>query len=137
MIVVDASSLAKYILKEENWVSVENYLYSDKVLSIDLVLKEVLNAIWKHYILLKSFDYDIAMSKKNILYILVKEDVIAIEPEDKYLDKGFSISIENGIPVYDALYIAQALEYGAKLLTSDERQSKIARRYNIDRIYIP
>ena len=137
MIVIDASSLAKYILKEENWREVENWLYIDKILSIDLVLKEVLNVIWKHYLLIKSINHSIAMEKRDILYTLVREGVLIIESGNKYLDKGFSISVKDGIPIYDSLYIAQALERNARLLTSDKRQLEIAERYNIDTIFIP
>ncbi len=102
MIVIDASSLAKYVLREENWFKVEKYLYRDNILSIDLLLKEVLNAIWKHCTLLKTISYEIALNKKGILYKLVKENVIVIESESKYLDKGFTIAVENYIPIYDA-----------------------------------
>ncbi len=45
MIVVDASALAKYILREEGWEKVYTLLASDYVVTVDHALKEVLNAV--------------------------------------------------------------------------------------------
>ncbi len=134
---VDASSIAKYVLREENWINVEKYLLIEEVFSLDLMLKEVLNAIWKHCVLLKTITFETAYSKKNILYRLVKEKIIHIESENEYLDEAFELAIENKITVYDALYIAQALRHQAKLLTSDEKQAKTAQKHNIKTIYVP
>lgn len=50
MIVIDASSLTKYILREENWRRVREYLLDDPY-SLTLALAEVSNAIWKHHVL--------------------------------------------------------------------------------------
>ena len=43
MIVIDESSLAKYIVKEEGWTEVKKYLIGEEVHSVDLIVKEVLN----------------------------------------------------------------------------------------------
>ena len=49
MIVVDASALAKYALREEGWEVVAGYLKGARPLySVDHLLKEVANALWKH-----------------------------------------------------------------------------------------
>ncbi|WP_048061867.1 nucleic acid-binding protein, partial [Hyperthermus butylicus] len=44
MNVIDASSLANYVLKEDNWIEVRRSLEKETV-SVDHVLKEVANAI--------------------------------------------------------------------------------------------
>ena len=46
MIVIGASALAKHLLREEDWGSIEKYLVR-AVYSVDLIVKEVTNAIWK------------------------------------------------------------------------------------------
>jgi len=45
--VIDASALSRFILKEERWRRVVNYLIS--AISVDHVVKEVSNAIWKSH----------------------------------------------------------------------------------------
>jgi len=44
VIVIDASALAKFILREENWEKVYEIL-STEVVSVDHVVKEVANTI--------------------------------------------------------------------------------------------
>ena len=34
---------------------------------------------------------------------------MTLEPEDKYIDEAFKISSDENITIYDALYVAQAL----------------------------
>ena len=134
MIVIDASSLAKYILREENWVDIEKYL-ARGLYSIDHIVKEVSNAIWKHTVIHKRFtdkEYNIAW---EILKRIVEEEVISIESQLYYIDKAMNIAIENKISVYDSLYLAQALKYG-ELLTSDKIQAKIAKRIGIETHFI-
>jgi len=45
------------------------------------------------------------------------------------------ISIEQKIPIYDSLYISQAINYG-KIITSDKLQAKIANEMDIKVKYI-
>ncbi|AAL81476.1 PIN domain-containing protein [Pyrococcus furiosus DSM 3638] len=133
MIVIDASSIAKYILREENWEKVRKYLL-DKPYSLTLALAEVSNAIWKHYVLYKA----ISIEEAKLMYEALKrleEDVITFEPLENYLWDAMNIAISWGIPIYDALYLAQAKKYG-KLLTSDKEQWKIAKKLGIKVEYV-
>lgn len=133
MIVIDASSLAKYILREENWRKVREYLL-DEPYSLTLALAEVSSAIWKHHVL-----YGVISSKdtKAMLNALkkLKEDVVIFEPFEGYLEGAMKISIDEKIPIYDVLYLAQAKKYGG-LLTSDEKQWKIAKKIGIKAEYV-
>jgi predicted nucleic acid-binding protein len=48
VIVVDASALAKYLLREEGWEEVSRYVRTMRPLySLEHVLKEVTNAVWR------------------------------------------------------------------------------------------
>jgi len=49
-----------------------------------------------------------------------------LEPELDYLEGAFTLSITYGITVYDALYVALALERNLPLLTLDEKQKRVA-----------
>ena len=132
MIVIDASSLAKYILREENWEKVREYLL-DEPYSLTLALAEVSNAIWKHYVLYKEISDEDAKTMFNALKKL--KDVVIFEPFENYLEDAVRISIEEKITIYDALYLAQAKKIGS-LLTSDEKQWKIAKKIGIDAEFI-
>jgi len=130
VIVVDASALSKYLLKEENWFEVGEYLKKG-VLSVDHIVKEVSNAIWKHYVLSKIINKNTAYELFMLLYKFIDHHVLILEPEMNYLKTAFTIATKEEITVYDALYIAQAKKYG-KILTSDKRQAEIARKMRIE-----
>ena len=129
MIVIDASALAKYVLKEENWLEVGDYLKRG-VLSVDHIIKEVGNAIWKHFTLRKIIDRGTATNLFKLLFSFVESKVLILESEIKFLECAFKIAIDNEITLYDAIYLAQAKQYG-ELLTSDKKQSEIARALGI------
>ena len=106
MIVIDASTLAKFVLREENWGRVYELL-STEVISVDHVVKEVANTIWKYYTTYKACPLDVAIKRFQLLRKIIDEELVSLESELKYLDKAFEIATQNNIPVYDALYIAQ------------------------------
>ncbi|MCD6514856.1 MAG: type II toxin-antitoxin system VapC family toxin [Candidatus Odinarchaeota archaeon] len=133
MIVVDASSIAKYILREENWEKIREYL-SDEPYSLTLAIAEVSNAIWKHAVLYKAISNKEALIMFNALMKLV-ENVLIFEPFERYLQVGIEIALNESISIYDALYIAQAKKIG-KFLTSDEKQYRIAKKIGIDAKYV-
>ncbi len=121
MIVIDASALAKYILKEPNWLEVERYLINAK--SVDHVVKEVSNAIWKAYIR-KIINREDAMKKLNALLELIGTNIILVD-ELEILKDAVKISFREKIAIYDALYIALAEKEGSALVTSDAKQAGI------------
>jgi len=136
VIVIDASALAKFVLREENWERVYEVL-SKETISVDHVVKEVANAIWKHYSIYKACSLDVAVKRFQLLRKIIDEELVSLESELKYLDKAFEIAIQNNIPVYDALYIAQAITHSTPLATSDKRQADIAEKIKVQVVYIP
>jgi predicted nucleic acid-binding protein len=54
------------------------------------------------------------------------EKNITLEPEVKYIDKAFNIALEKEISIYDALYIALAVDKKMPLLTLDRKQKNVA-----------
>ncbi len=132
MIAIDASSLAKYVLREENWRKVRNHLLNEPY-SLNLALAEISNAIWKHSVLYGR----ISREQANKMFKALEKlgEVITFEPFEKYLEDAIKIAMDNNITVYDALYVAQALKVG-RLLTSDDGQRKIAEELGISVIFI-
>jgi len=119
--VIDASALAKYILKEPNWREIEKYLIN--AMSVDHVVKEVSNAIWKAYI--RGFITIKDVKKKlHALMKLIGINIVLVN-ELELLEKAVEIAIKERIPVYDSLYIALAERERKPLITSDKKQAAI------------
>lgn len=133
MIVIDASTLAKFILKEEGWEEVAEQLKAG-TLSLDLVVKEVANAVWKRF-RQGAVSREEAKSMLNALKE-IQERAIKIEEELTYLDGAAEIAFDRDVTIYDSLYIALAKEKGLKLLTADETQASVATAENVDTILL-
>jgi len=134
--VIDASALAKYLLREEGWERVSGHIRSGGVYSVDHVVKEVANAIWKHYCVRGVIGGDKARELYRALRRMVSTGVVVVESEGRYIDEAFELSVAHGLTVYDALYVAQALRRECALLTSDERQAKAARGIGVRAILV-
>ena len=125
---VDASALAAFILKEEGWEGLTEYLvYS---LSLDHVMKEVANAIWKAARLRKVLSEDEAWKAYEILRRIVGKNVVIV-PELDYLNRSLEIALKFGITVCDALYLALAEERGLPLLSLDDKQREVAKKLGV------
>lgn len=133
MIVVDSSAVAAFILREKGWDKLADYL--KRAITIDHLIKEVSNAIWKATCIHKYLDVDDALKTFTLLRRLIGKNII-IYPELDYLDKAFHIALNEGITIYDALYIALALEHKVSLLTLDKKQASIAKKLGVKVIVI-
>ncbi|WP_148683407.1 type II toxin-antitoxin system VapC family toxin [Fervidicoccus fontis] len=121
MKVIDASVLAAFIRKEPGWERL--VVFVKLCTTIDLAVKEVLNTIWRDYSVRKTISIDQAVRLREILLSMIGINVL-IEPEGKYISKGFEIALKTGTTVYDALYIALAAEKNLPLITLDKKQAK-------------
>ncbi|MCC6056838.1 MAG: type II toxin-antitoxin system VapC family toxin [Desulfurococcaceae archaeon] len=90
-------------------------------MSVDHIVKEVANAIWKQCYVHKTCSPDVVFKEFQLLKKIIDEELVLLESKLKYLDKAFEIATQNSIPVYDALYIAQAITHNVPLATSDKR----------------
>ncbi|MBS7652724.1 type II toxin-antitoxin system VapC family toxin [Candidatus Bathyarchaeota archaeon] len=92
------------------------------VATLDLVLYEALNAIWKEHVLLERMDWNTAYEFSK----LVSEVFNVIE---KHGIEGLELDIlqqavEHGITIYDASYLTIAVKKNFILVTDDERLSE-------------
>jgi len=133
--VIDSSTLAKYILKEPNWMEVEEHLLKEEISTLNHTIKEVANAIWKAAAIHKAINQEIAEEKFNLLKTLTRE-VIATKPQEEYLEEAFKIALKHQTTIYDALYIAQAKKEKTKIITSDQKQAQTAKKLGIVVIFI-
>ena len=123
MKVVDASVIAKFILKEENWESLISVLKGSSTL--ELAINESTNAIWKAFY--RGLISEKDATEKLRALILLKES-IEVRKSLNFLEDGLRISIKHKIPIpiYDSLYIAFALKEGKELYTCDNIQYKVS-----------
>jgi predicted nucleic acid-binding protein len=133
VIVIDASAIAKYVLREAYWEQVRDYLAAEPC-SQDLALAEVANAIWKHQVIYGR----ISSREATLLYEALQKlgaDVLVLESFVGYLRGAMEIAMKEKLTIYDALYIVQAQKYG-HFVTSDDLQRKIAVKLGLDVVFI-
>ena len=133
-IVIDSSTLAKFILRESGWREAREFI-SRRPYTLELALKEVANAIWRRITLLRDIDVEKALVLLGDLLEL-KKKVLRVEAQDPYLNKALEIAIREGITIYDALFIAQAMSKQATLVSADNEQCRVAERLGVKAILI-
>jgi predicted nucleic acid-binding protein len=125
--VIDSSSLVKFFSKEKGWEKVAQII-EEGVITLDLSIKEVANALWKK-ILIGEMKEDIAI---KILSDLLKREAMIIVNQDEYLIEAFKIANRNKITIYDSLFIALAKSKNLELVTSDIKQYEIAKNEGVN-----
>ncbi|MEM2930737.1 MAG: type II toxin-antitoxin system VapC family toxin [Thermoproteota archaeon] len=130
MIVADSSALIAFFLREEGWSELSKYMAT--TISVDHAVKEFYNAVWKAVNIKR-----IGVEETPRVLALFKDYVkrnMELRREEEYTDKALEISLENGITIYDALYIALALQEKSPLLTLDDKQRYVSKRLGITTI---
>jgi predicted nucleic acid-binding protein len=123
VIVIDASVLAKFVLKEKGWSEVVQHLRAGAI-SVDQIAKEVASAVLK-----RRMAGDASGDEARIMLRVLKGLLgvaLKMEGELAYLEEAIEISLRRNANIYDSLYVALAKRLGLKLLTADERQASIA-----------
>lgn len=116
--VIDASVLAKVIVKEKNSNKaikiMERHIKGEILLTApSLILYEIGNILWKKKMGSKlMYEYI-----KNILGLGIK----IFELDEKIIKNACKIANRNGLTFYDALYIALAIALKTKLITADKK----------------
>ena len=118
---IDSSTLVKFFSKEEGWEKVREII-AEGVITLDLTIKEVANALWKK-VLRGEMSEDVSV---KIISDLVKGEAIKIVSQEEYLIDAFRIAVREKITVYDALFISLAKSKGIELVTSDKKQYEVA-----------
>ena len=98
----------------------------DVILTVDLAVYEVANSVWKHEYLLK--DLRDGLRYLSIFRGLLETNKIrAIHPNQRLIERSYEVGARNDLPIYDAVFIALALEIGAELKTFDREHAEIMR----------
>jgi len=132
VIVVDASIIGAFILKEDGWEDYAGIL--ENAHTVDHAIKEVSNAIWKAF----TRGYIGPEDAKTRLKILKKlfDKNLTIYPELELLDEAMGMSLSHKISIYDSIYLALALREGARFSSLDQTQLNIARKLSVPIIQV-
>ena len=121
MIVADSSIIAEALLKNKNILERE-----DTIVTADLALYEVANSIWKNQFLLKTIE-DGSKYLTLMVDLVESGSIVLIRPDLHLLRRAYEIAKREMIPIYDAVFLALALELGVELTSLDNRMMKIFR----------
>jgi predicted nucleic acid-binding protein len=113
MIVADSSYLVHGLLKDA--ALLEN---DDAIVSPDLALYDVINAIWKHEAVLK----DIKGGSRHIAMLSELESsgrLRFVRPDRQVIDRTYQLALRKKCALYDAVFVALASDLGLELKTFD------------------
>lgn len=130
--VIDASVLIQAYVKEEqsdNVLAFLSGLETPGKLTLhvpEFCLLECTNVIWKH---VRLHGMPVQQAKRAIQHL--SQLPLTIQPAVEYLEAALMLGIQNGLAIYDALYLALAADLNIPLLTADVRQGEVAQANGI------
>ncbi|MEM3573197.1 MAG: type II toxin-antitoxin system VapC family toxin, partial [Nitrososphaeria archaeon] len=92
----DSSAIVAFFLREEGWAELSKYMTI--TVSVDHVIKEFYNAVWKAVNIKR-----ISVEEVPRVLALFKDYVkrnMELRREEEYVDKALEIALENGITIY-------------------------------------
>jgi len=99
-------------------------LDGETIVAPDMVVYEVANAVWKHECLLKNLDD--GKQYVAVLHGLIESGKIAvIPPNEDLMQKSYQIAKRNELTIYDAVFVALAIQLDLPLKTLDGEQMRV------------
>jgi predicted nucleic acid-binding protein len=104
-------------------------LSDDEIVAPELVIYEVINAVWKHEHLLR--DLENGKPYVSIFYGLIEAGKINIlSPNESLMQESYSIAKRNAITVYDAVFVSLAIKLDLALRSYDRVQIRALKSEN-------
>jgi predicted nucleic acid-binding protein len=126
--VIDASVIAKLIMREENYVEAAKEVEADGE-TLDLAILEVANVILKYH---KREMLSAQEAQERFEELKELSETLKIIDFKKFLEQAFETAIATNLTIYDSLYIVSS----NKLVTSDIKQAEIAKQHRRNVILI-
>ena len=117
VVVADSSYIIEGLLKNSSLL--DNY---DDICSPDYGLYEVLNAIWKHQVLLRRIK-DSGMIIGALFDLISAKRIRFMALDEKTVRSAYELAVKTKMPIYDCAFISLARELGVELKTFDKRQA--------------
>lgn len=96
----------------------------DPVISVDLVVHEVANSIWKHEYVLKDIK-DGLEYLSEFIHMIKSGKITLVTPDESLIKRAYGIASKHKQTFYDSIFVALALDTGSELETLDDRQQEI------------
>jgi predicted nucleic acid-binding protein len=122
VVVADSSYIVEGLLKDKSMF--EGYYY---ILSPDYGLYEVLNAVWKHQVLLKKI-IDTETILAAFFDLISAQRIRFVALEEATIRSAYALAVKTRSSLYDIIFIALAKELGVELKTLDKRQEQIFKK---------
>ena len=122
MLVVDASVAVKWVLAESDSELAQQIIHSS-LLAPDLLLIECGNAIWRHVQLGELDPADVPQ-----LWAVLRAMPVEIVASPELVERAIDLAVTLSHPIYDCLYLALALDRGARVVSTDHRFLAASRR---------
>ena len=136
MISIDTSTFMKYLLHEKGWQEVHHYLTTAaSPTSVDLLVIESANVLRKS-VRQGFIQKEQATELCAAMELLYRQGPLAREPATRHSTDALAIALSQEIPVYDALFIAQARARQSALVTSDRQQARCAQECAVQTILL-
>ncbi len=121
-LVVDASVAVKWVLAEAESDLAQQIVHGS-LLAPDLLLIECGNAIWRHVRL-----GEVDRTEVPQLWAVLRAMPVEIVAGRALVERALDLAVMLNHPVYDCLYLALALDRGARVVTTDRRFLAASRR---------
>ena len=118
---IDASVIAKLIMREENYVEAAKEIEADDE-TLDLAILEVANVILKYH---RRGILSIEEVRERFEELKELSKTLKILDFKKSLEQAFEFAITTNLTIYDSLYIVAS----SKLVTSDINQAEAAKQH--------
>ena len=133
-LVMDASALVKIVIEEEmsreaRRVLREALASGYEVNVPEIALAEVLNALWRHRVLIQDLSEE--EFKGALEDVLILWSKLSVHKTYMLARQAIDIAVKHRITVYDALYLALAAITNSVLLTFDKELKRIAEELGI------
>lgn len=131
LVVIDASIALKWVLNEADSAAAESLIDRYRLAAPDLLVMECANALW---VRIRKRTLSPAEARAALSDLLVVD--IDYEADHGLTAAALSLAADLDHPVYDCVYLALALERGARVITADRRFSAAVRGhpFHADRI---
>lgn len=115
-LVIDSSVAAKWFVEEPGSAEAEALLTGDRAVAPDIIVSEVLNAIWKNIRMGR-----LAPAQMKLAAAALPRRLSEVFPSHAIAEGACEIAVSLDHPIYDCFYLALAEREGCRLVTADER----------------
>jgi predicted nucleic acid-binding protein len=122
VVVADSSYVVEGLLKDVS-------LFEGFVICCpDYSLYEILNAVWKHQVLLKRIK-DSSIIIDTLFDLISAQNIQFLALKEKTIRETYNLAMKTKMPIYDVVFVILAKELGVELNTFDKRQAAIFKKY--------